>query len=143
MKKLATLLLAAAMVLGSVAGAQAIDWKVRGLWTMEFGVYDGLTFSKHTLATQRTDREAGANSRKRQYGAGLGSGDTFQAAHRINLQLQAVASEYLSGSLHFEIGSVQWGQRGGYANHGFGHRQVGGALGERAPSVGVREAYID
>ena len=132
MKKLATLLLAAAMVLGSVAGAQAIDWKVRGTWQMEFGLYDGLNFTKHAASTQRDPQ------RKRQAGAGQ-NGDTFQSGHRINLVLQAVASEHLSGTLHFEIGSTQWGQVQGTNTT----RQTGGALGQRAAYVATREAYID
>jgi len=137
MKKLATLLLAAGMVLGSFAGAQAIDWKVKGDWVMEFGVFDGLTFSKNTVASQRSP----GGQRKLQYGPGANntySGDTFQAGQRTNIWVDAVASENLSGSLQFEIGSFRWGQAGTD-----GARKAGGAMGQRGVNVGVRDAFID
>ena len=132
MKKLATLLLAAGMVLGSFAGAQAIDWKVRGAWSIEFGVYDGLHFTKDTVNSQRGPKKLN------QAGAGDG-GDTFKSGQRIDLWLDAVASENLSGSLRLEIGGWTWGQYTGTS----GARSAGGAMGQRAVSIGVREAYID
>ena len=36
--------------------------------------------------------------------------DTFDAEQRIRLQLDAVASEALSGTVYFEIGTQKWGQ---------------------------------
>jgi len=130
MKKLATLLLAAGMVLGSFAGAQAIDWKVRGAWKFEFGLYDGVNFSKDTTASQRT------NARKRQYGIG---GDTFGAAQRFDTWIEAVASENLSATLRLEIGAVDWGKAYKDANP----RSAGGAMGQRGSIIGVRDAYLD
>jgi len=132
MKKLATLLLAAGMVLGSFAGAQAIDWKVRGEWRLEFSVTDGTTFSKNTTATQRS-----TGPRKLQYGEGRGR-DTFQVGQRVDLWLDAVASENLSGSLRLEIGGNRWGTAGSASD-----RSNNGALGQRGVSVGVRNAYLD
>ena len=134
MKKLATLLLAAGMVLGSFAGAQAIDWKVRGTWAIEFGVFDGLNFSKNSTDSQRLAKPR----KKLQSGAGAGNYDTFEAGQRFDIWLDAVASENLSGSLRLEIGGWQWGQHGTS-----GTRNAGGAMGERAAAIGVREAYID
>ena len=136
MKKLATLLLAAGMVLGSFAGAQAIDWKVRGAWTMEFGVYDGLHFTKDTVNTQR----GSALGKRHEAGAGDG-GDTFKSGQRIDLWLDAVASENLSGSLRLEIGGWQWGKQ--WSGVSAGARGTGGAMGQRAVDIGVREAYLD
>jgi hypothetical protein len=131
MRKLATLLLAAAMLLGGVTGAEAIDWKVRGDWRFEFGIFDGLSFSKHTRGTQRDF------GRNRQYGAG-DDRDNFQAGQRIDLWLEAVASENLSGTLRLEIGGHRWGTAGTNGN-----KDSGGAMGQRGVSIGVRNAYLD
>ena len=135
MKKLITLfMLTAGMVFGSFTGAQAIDWKIRGAWYMEFGVYEGLTFM----------RETSRGSGKTQYGpgnkgpSGPASGDTFNAAQRVDIWIDAVASESLSASLRLEIGPHQWGWEGAG-----GTRTVGGAMGQRGVSVAVRYAFID
>ena len=59
--------------------------------------------------------------------------DTFNAGQRIRLQLDAVASETLSGTVFFEIGDQMWGQS-----------ESGGALGADSTSVvKLKNAYID
>jgi hypothetical protein len=138
MKKLVTLLLAAGMVLGSFAGAQAVDWKVRGAWHVDFGVFDGLSFSKHTTAAATGARQA---NRKKQYGDGKGN-DTFDAGQRVDLWLDAVASENLSGSLRLEIPGNGQASIWGSGNNGAATNR-NGSIGQRGNVVGVRNAYLD
>ena len=142
MKKLATLLLAAGMVLGGFAGAQAIEWRAKGGWEVGFGYFQGTTFSKHTAATQRASDARtnldGTNDRKKQYGSGNSNKDNFVSAQRTNWHIEAVANEYLLGKVQFEMGAYQWGDRGTT-----GDRSAGGAMGQRGVSVGVRESYLD
>ena len=58
--------------------------------------------------------------------------DTFSAMQRLRLQLDAVASESLSGTVYFEIGDTTWGQN-----------VSGGALGADQKIVELKNAYID
>lgn len=61
--------------------------------------------------------------------------DDFEARQRVRLQLDAVASESLSGTVFFEIGEQFWGKAGD---------KNGGALGADGASViKVKRAYID
>ncbi len=85
MKKIFTLMLAAGMLLGAASGARAIDFKASGEWLVGFGLGDGSLIKD-------------VNDQKRHHD------DTFNAGQRIRLQLDAVASETLSGTVFFEIG---------------------------------------
>ena len=117
MKKLMTLALAAAMMLGATTGANAIDFKAKGQWIMSFdyGMYGNFGNGK-----------AANNS-------GFKNEDQFEARQRVRLQLDAVASEALSGTVFFEIGDQVWGQD-----------KTGGALGADNNSVvELKRAYID
>ena len=117
MKKLMTLALAAAMMLGAATGANAIDFKAKGQWIMSFdyGMHGNFGESK-----------AKNNS-------GFENEDEFEARQRVRLQLDAVASEALSGTVFFEIGDQVWGQD-----------KTGGALGADNNSVvELKRAYID
>ena len=117
MKKLMTLALAAAMMLGAATGANAIDFKAKGQWIMSFdyGMHGDFGQSK-----------ASKNS-------GFKNEDEFEARQRVRLQLDAVASEALSGTVFFEIGDQVWGQD-----------KTGGALGADNNSVvELKRAYID
>lgn len=117
MKKLMTLALAAAMMLGATTGANAIDFKAKGQWIMSFdyGMHGNFGESK-----------ANKNS-------GFKNEDEFEARQRVRLQLDAVASEALSGTVFFEIGDQVWGQD-----------KTGGALGADNNSVvELKRAYID
>ncbi len=107
MKKLATLLLTAGMLFGAATGASAIDFKAKGEFLFGFGMTDTKFY-------------------------GHGNGDDFQALQRIRIQLDAVASEYLSGSLNFEIGDQYWG-----------NQSTGSALGTDGFRVEVKYAYLD
>ena len=116
MKKLMTLALAAAMMLGAATGANAIDFKAKGQWIMSFdyGMHGDFGQSK-----------ASKNS-------GFKNEDEFEARQRVRLQLDAVASEALSGTVFFEIGDQVWGDN-----------DNGGALGADGKFVELKRAYID
>ncbi len=120
MKKLATLLLTAGLVFGAATGASAIDFKAKGQWIMGFDYGDGgLGYSDV--------RGPGGDV----YGYNNGS-DSFDAQQRVRLQLQAIASESLSGTVYFEIGNNRWG-----------NNATGGALGADRPLIELKQAYID
>ncbi len=110
-RKLMTLFLAGAMVWGSVTGAQAVDFKASGEWFMGFGASDG-GFAK---------QERGGSGR-----------DVFKAQQRLRLQLEAIVSESLSGTLQVQIGDTKWG-----------NGESGGALGADGKIITMRSAYID
>ncbi len=116
MKKLATLLIAAGLVFGASTGASAIDFKASGQWLMSFDLGKNGKFTGGNGIT----------------GYGKGGEDQFEASQRVRLQLDAVASEALSGTLYFEIGKSLWGKADG-----------GAALGADGKTIKVRRAYID
>ena len=119
MKKILTLLMAAGMLLGAASGASAIDFKAKGQWLMGFGVGETNPVSKIRVR----------DGLKKKYS----SADQFQAKQRVRLQLDAVASEALSGTVFFEIGTQTWGQE-----------KSGGALGaDGANQIKIKRAYID
>jgi len=117
MKKLMTLALAAAMMLGAATGASAIDFKAKGQWIMSFD------YGMHG--------NFGESKAKNNSGFGKNE-DEFEARQRVRLQLDAVASEALSGTVFFEIGDQIWGQD-----------STGGALGADGKVVELKRAYID
>ena len=102
------------MLLGAASGARAIDFKASGEWLVGFGLGDGSLIKD-------------VDNKKRHHE------DTFNAGQRVRLQLDAVASETLSGTVFFEIGDQMWGQS-----------ESGGALGADSTSVvKLKNAYID
>ena len=113
MKKILTLILAAGMLLGAASGAKAIDFKASGEWLVGFGLGDGSLIKDVDNKKYRHD-------------------DTFNAGQRVRLQLDAVASESLSGTVFFEIGDQMWG-----------NAESGAALGADGKVVKVKNAYID
>ena len=116
MKKLMTLALAAAMMLGAATGANAIDFKAKGQWIMSFD------YGMHgDFAKSKANRNSGYSNE-----------DEFEARQRVRLQLDAVASEALSGTVFFEIGDQIWGDQ-----------DTGGALGADQKVVELKRAYID
>ena len=117
MKKIATLVLAAGLVLSAVTGAQAIDFKAKGEWIMSFDYGQNGSFGK---ARGWGQRSTDSNQ------------DEFEAMQRVRLQLDAVASEALSGTVYFEIGDTIWGKA-----------SEGGAMGADGKVVEVKRAYID
>ena len=113
MKRILTLTLAAALTLGAVSGAQAVDFKASGEWLMGFAAGDASLVGKE--GGRRVD-----------------SNDTFGAGQRLRLQLDAVASEALSGTVFFEIGDQLWG-----------NGESGAAMGADGYMVKVKNAYLD
>ena len=122
MKKILTVLLAAGMLLGAASGASAIDFKAKGQWLVGFEGGEN-TLVSHTRKGDAPKQKSDSN-------------DKFVAMQRVRLQLDAVASEALSGTVFFEIGNQVWGSD----KAGFG----GGALGaDGNKAIKVKRAYID
>ena len=118
MKRICTLLLAAGLLFGAATSASAIDFKAKGQWLVGFGVGEDSLINK--------TRTGNAPKQKQD------SNDQFNAQQRVRLQLDAVASEALSGTVFFEIGDQTWGKN-----------SQGGALGADGQVVEVKNAYID
>ncbi len=110
MKKICTLLLTAGMLMGVATGASAIDFKAKGQWNVGFGLVD-------------TNWEGNRKNNGE---------DLFQAQQRVRLQIDAVASEALSGTVYFEMGETVWG-----------NQASGGALGTDGKIIELKHAYID
>lgn len=118
MKRLAMWILSAGIVFGA-ANAQAIDFKIRGQLWMGFTAWE-------PNLVEKTRDGRGAQQR-------TGTRDKFEALQRARLQLDAVASERLSGTVQFQIGNQRWGQA-----------ESGGALGSDGKNeIKVRWAYLD
>ncbi len=117
MKRICTLILAAGLVFGAATGASAIDFKAKGQWLVGFS-------AGNVDPTSKTSRN-GVKSKSE-------TNDKFAAQQRVRLQLDAVASEALSGTVYFEIGDQTWG-----------NSDSGGALGADGRAVEVKNAYID
>lgn len=116
MKKIATLLMAAAMLVAGMGNAQAIDFKVKGQWIMSFEYGKNGNFTGGNGQTGYNGKE-----------------DEFEAEQRLRLQIDAVASESLSGTVFFELGDQRWG-----------YAKQGGALGADGTNVvEVKRAYLD
>ncbi|SCM73924.1 outer membrane homotrimeric porin [Desulfovibrio sp. 86] len=125
MKKIATLLLAAGLVFGAATGASAIDFKAKGQWIMSFDYGQNGGFTGGNGQTGFNGGKAGNSSYR--------NADEFEASQRVRLQLDAVASEALSGTVFFEIGANTWGQS-----------KTGGALGaDDNQNIKLKNAYID
>ena len=115
MKKLAVLLIASGLLLGASTSANAIDFKMKGRWVMDFDYGKNGTFTGGNGTTGYGDGE-----------------DQFEARQRVRIQMDAVASENLKGQLYFEIGKSIWGQA-----------KEGAALGADGKTIKVRRAFID
>ncbi len=113
MKRIMTLALAAAMVFGAATGASAIDFKASGQWL--FGVAAG----EGNLVNKTGGHHDDTN-------------DIFFAGQRLRTQIDAVASEALSGTVYFEIGDQTWG-----------NGASGAAMGADGTVVEVKRAYLD
>lgn len=119
-KKRCIVLLLAAFLLSGGNSASAIDFKASGEWLVGFGAGTGELYSH--FRDERNGKKTKTNSN-----------DIFEANQRVRLQLDAVASESLSGTVYFEIGDQRWGQA-----------DQGGALGADGNNViKLKNAYID
>ncbi len=117
MKRIVTLMLAAMLVLGSVAGASAADIKAKGQWDFSFEWLDNTNF-------QDGDQDGGSE-------------DDFGAKQRLRTQIDIIASENLRGVVFFEMGDTIWGRAAGTGS------DQGGALGTDGRTVEVKRSYID
>ena len=103
----AVMALVMALLLCLPGSLQAVDFRVKGVWQMAF---------QYSNVTPK----------------GVDGADRFGALQRFRTQIDAVASENLSGSVTFEIGDVEWGKSAS-----------GGALGADGKIVELRYAYLD
>lgn len=98
--------------------ANAIDFKVKGWWlvSMQYGQNGNFSNKGHSGYDYLEDE--------------------FEARSRVRIQLDAVASESLSGQVYFEIGKFVWGKGVG--------AQSGAALGSDSKDViKLKRAFID
>lgn len=109
LKRFASLVITALIVGGSSLTTHAMEYKIQGEWLWGFGGVDSSLIKNNN-----------------------GGKDVFDARQRIRLQMEAIASEALSGTVRFEIGDVAWGKAAD-----------GGALGTDGTIVGVKNAYFD
>jgi len=119
-KKFALLLvLVAAMVMGSVAGASAADIKATGSWTVSA---DWMTRSNFSEIESRT----------------------FTIAERARTAFQFVANENLKAVLETQIGTASWGN--GALSIGAGRTAsttAAGAASAGAGNIMLRKGYLD
>lgn len=117
--RLVAFVLAAAMLLCAAAPAMAIDFRIKGRWVGLFEYGQNNKFSRGGKLV----------GNRNQYN----DIDEFGAQQRWRLQLDAVASENLSGTVFLEISLLRWGQA-----------STGGAPGAGATNqVKVKNAYVD
>lgn len=97
--------------------SSAIEFKVKGWWlfSAQYGQHGNFASSGH----------AGYDNME----------DDFEARSRVRIQLDAVASENLSGQVYFEIGKFIWGKAA--------DPQGGAALGSDGKIVKLKRAFID
>ena len=104
--------------------SNASDFKIKGSFQFAFDYINGGNF----MGKNR----AGNNMIGQQWAAIHQGRDSFESIQRLHLQMEAVASESLSGTVFFEIGEQRWGMA-----------SQGGALGADGNMVKVKHAYID
>ena len=116
MKKLVTLLLAAGMVFSAANGASAVEMKVSGSWLTSFTFADNLFNSNRLLEDAKGD-------------------GSFNAAQRIRINFDMVASESLSGRVQLQVANENVGPQ----YYTWGTSGVGGT----GKTVTARLAYLD
>ncbi len=115
MKKLVTLLLAAGMVFSAANGASAVEMKVSGSWLTSFSFTDNL-YGENALVKDSND-------------------GAFNAAQRIRINFDMVASESLSGRVQLQVANGDAAP----AYYSWGTSGVGGT----GKTVTARLAYLD
>lgn len=119
MKRIAALFLMAAMAFAGASAAGAVEFRIKGQWWMGFTAWQPDLVS--------ATRKGGGDRVK------TGTRDRFDALQRLRLQLEAVASENVSGMVQVQIGNQRWGKAAD-----------GGALGaDGTGQIKVRWAYLD
>lgn len=114
--KLLPLLVIFVFIFTTADCASAIEFKILGQWLMNFAVGPN-KFVKST-------RNGNTRSTPTQ--------ELFAPAQRIRLQMRAIASENLSGTIRIQLGPSFWG-----------NSAQGAALGADGNNIKLREAYID
>lgn len=118
MKRILSLLAAAGVMLGSVAGASAVDFKVSGSY--EFGF------------------EYVRNYNNMDWGKAGASEDSFGALQRATFRLEAIANENLRGVYVARVGDkITWGN-----GQSIG-KDAGGGIGTQGINILTREAFLD
>ncbi|PWL64010.1 MAG: hypothetical protein DBY37_02900 [Desulfovibrionaceae bacterium] len=120
MKKLLTLLLAAGMVVSAANGASAVEMKVSGNWLTSFSFTNNLYGEEGLVDYKKGDSD--------------GSGH-FNAAQRVRINFDMVASESLSGRVQLQAGNGQ----GAPLYYTWGEGKTGGS----GKAVTARLAYLD
>ena len=123
MKKLAVLMLSAGLLLGA-ANAEAVDFKVKGSFQFVMDYVNGGNFMGKRRDGHHVQGQQWAPSRQQR--------DEFESVQRVHMQIEAVASESLSGMLFLEIGEQRWG-----------YGSQGGAMGADGTMVRIKRAYVD
>lgn len=118
MKRIFSLLAAAGIMLGTVTGASAVDFKVSGQF--EFGFEYARNMYNVDWAKQGS------------------SEDGFSALQRLTVQFEAIANENLRGVYVARVGNVMWGYQGDGLGDG-----SGGGIGTQGVNVATRQAYLD
>lgn len=119
MKRILTLALALVIALGAVAVAKAdgIEVQFKGQWLVGVGFYDNKNFY---------DKDGDGTTE-----------DPFNARQRFRTQMDFIASESLSGTLFFEIGTNYWGRPGSEG------RGSGSALDADGVNIETKRAFIN
>lgn len=102
-------LVALLLLLAAPARADGIDIKVKGEWDFAFG------WNIHSSLHKHGNDE-----------------DNFIARHRVRTQINFITSEYLQAVLMFEIGDLEWGNKG-----------TGASLDTDGVNVETKRAYLD
>ncbi|MDL2267928.1 outer membrane homotrimeric porin [Desulfovibrio sp. OttesenSCG-928-G15] len=159
MKRITALLLAFALMLGSVGAAEAdgVDIKVKGQWDFIFGVTANGNWYNNKNRTNGLGTRGGVkvksgyrvdsdgkvvkddtvnNSSSRKGRSKRRDDDRFYARQRIRTQVNFITSEYLQAVLHFEIGDMDWGRPGK-------GRQQGAGIDTDGVNIETKHAYLD
>ncbi len=134
MKKLLTLLLAAGMVVSAANGASAVEMKVSGSWLTSFSFTNNLYGAGGLL---EKDYASGPDANGKLHDPESGH---FNAAQRIRINFDMVASESLSGRVQLQVGQGQnWEDRNAPGYYSWGSNGVAGP----GEEVTARLAYLD
>ncbi len=125
MKRILTVLLAATMMLGAVAQANAVEVRVKGAFDFAFGWSNGIHAQSYPIYDSVNQNE-----------------DDFLATQRVRTQVEFIASETLRGVLQFEIGNIGWGKNSPRNNRHDGGN-IGGQLNTDGVNIETKHAYID
>ncbi len=128
MKRIISLAVAGALLLGTVCTAGAFEVKPKSQWDFSFGWVENTNYT--AKGSPFLDSGNGGPGR-----------DNFEARQRVRVGADLIVSEQLSGTVYFEIGDMLWGN-GGPGAPAFGG-VPGGAQGGDGINVETKHAYLD